>query len=206
MRADRADVAFYRFAVAVLRVVVLVWHGLRVTGGARLDAVPGGVITVSNHVTYLDCAMVAAQTRRHLAFTSKASNFSLPVAGWLVRHLGAIPVPHSPEEHEAFEARLRAHLAAGQGVHFFPEGEMVLGDPTLRPFRHGAFNYACRLGVPVVPMVLTWGPKPWWRRRPPYRLAVLPAQRPRGATPEDAVELEARCRAAMERVAGSSRW
>ena len=195
-----ADAALYDAAVAILRVYVTVVHGLRVTGRENLAAVDGPVITVSNHVHYLDCAMVAAQwRRRRTTFTAKRANFSLPVAGFLVRHLGAVPIPESPGELVAFEARLGDRLAVAEGVHFYPEGELILYDATLRPFRSGAFTYACRRGLPVVPMVLTYGRRPWWRWRPPLRLTVLEAQRPAGTGHAHAVELMARCREAMAR-------
>ena len=157
-------------------------------------------MTVANHVHYLDCGMVAGQARRRVTFTAKAENFELPVAGFLVRHLGSVEVPRTPEQHAAFEPVVRARIRAGEAVHFYPEGELIPYDRTLRPFRHGAFTYACRLGVPVVPMVLTYGRRPWWRRRPPFRLTILEAQRPTGDGPEAAADLMARCRAAMEQV------
>lgn len=193
------DAALYDFAVAVLRVYVAVVHGLRVSGGEHLAEVDGPVITISNHVHYLDCAMVAGQSRgRRVAFTAKPANFRLPVAGFLVKHLGAVAIPDSPRQFAAFEAQLRARTAVGEGVHFYPEGELVMYDPTLRSFKPGAFNFACRQGLPVVPMVFTYGPCPWWRWRPPLRLTILDAQRPAGTGRDDALELMERCRAAME--------
>jgi 1-acyl-sn-glycerol-3-phosphate acyltransferase len=194
------DTALYDVAVAVLRVYVAVAHGLRVEGREHLAAVRGSAITISNHVHYLDCAMVAGQSReRRVAFTAKRENFSLPVAGFLVTHLGAVATPGSPREVAAFEAQLRVRSGAGEGVHFYPEGELVPYDATLRPFRLGAFTYACRLGLPVVPMVFTYGPRRWWRWRPPLRLTILEAERPAGTDHADAVELMARCRDAMGR-------
>jgi 1-acyl-sn-glycerol-3-phosphate acyltransferase len=199
------DTALYDFAVTVIRVYAAVVHDLRVTGREHLSAVHGGVITISNHVHYLDSPMVAGQFRgRRVAVTAKPENFRLPVAGVLVRHLLAVAVPRTAAEQAAFEARLRRHVEAGQGVHFFPEGELVPYCPTLRPFKRGAFSYACRLGVPVVPMVFTYGRRRWWRRKPPLRLTILEAQRPGGAGPADAAELSARCRAAMEAVGPGS--
>jgi 1-acyl-sn-glycerol-3-phosphate acyltransferase len=196
------DTVLYDVAVAVLRVYVTVVHGLRVRGREQLAAAPGGVVSISNHVHYLDCGMVAGQFRgRRVAFTAKPENFELPVAGFLVSHLGAVAVPRAPADHPRFEAQLRACIGAGYGVHFYPEGELVQYDTTLRPFKRGAFEYACRLGVPVVPMVFTYGRRPWWRPKPPLRLHILAAEHPRGSGPGDVEELMARCRAAMEAAA-----
>jgi len=198
---SRADAVFFDVAMAIVRGYGYVVHGLRVTGREHLDAVRGGVVTVSNHVHYLDGPWAAGQFRgRRAAVTSQPENFRLPVAGFLVTHLLALALPRTPGELRTFEERLRRVLDAGQGVHVFPEGELVMYDTALRPFRRGAFAYACRLGVPVVPMVFTYGPRPWWRPRPPIRLTILPPERPRGAAPADVAELLARCREAMDAV------
>lgn len=198
---SRFDAVFFDVAMAVVRGYGYVVHGLRVTGREHLAAEPGGVVTVANHVHYLDGPWVAGQFRgRRVAVVSQPENFHLPVAGVLVSHLLAVPLPRGPGELSVFEERLRRTVEAGQGIHFFPEGELAMYDTTLRPFRRGAFAYASRLGVPVVPMVFTYGRRPRWRPRPPLRLTILPAERPRGAGPADIIELMTRCRAAMEAV------
>jgi 1-acyl-sn-glycerol-3-phosphate acyltransferase len=198
---SRFDAVFFDVAMAIVRGYGYVVHGLRVTGREHLAAERGGVVTIANHVHYLDGPWVAGQYRgRRAAVVSQPSNFHLPVAGLLVSHLLAVPLPRGPGELPGFEARLRRTVEAGQGVHFFPEGELAMYDTTLRPFRRGAFAYACRLGVPVVPMVFTYGRRSWWRPRPPILLTILPAERPRGSGPADIAELLARCRAAMEAV------
>lgn len=202
---SRFDAVFFDVAMAVVRGYGYVVHGLRVTGREHLAAERGGVVTISNHVHYLDGPWVAGQFRgRRVAVTSQPENFHLPVAGALVSHLLAVPLPRGAGELPAFEARLRRTVEAGQGVHFFPEGELVMYDTALRPLRRGAFVYACRLGVPVVPMVFTYGRRPWWRPRPPIRLTILPAEHPRGAGPADIAELLTRCRAAMGAVVPES--
>lgn len=198
---SRFDALFFDVAMAVVRWYGYVVHGLRVTGREHLADERGGVVTVANHVHYLDGPWVAGQlSGRRAAVVSQPSNFHLPVAGVLVSHLLAVPLPRGPGELSVFEARLRRTVDAGQGVHFFPEGALVMYDTTLRPFRRGAFVYACRLGVPVVPMVFTYGRRPWWRPRPPIHLTILPAEHPRGAAPADVAELLTRCRSAMEAV------
>ncbi|WP_336726401.1 lysophospholipid acyltransferase family protein [Cellulosimicrobium cellulans] len=203
---SRFDAVFFDCAMAVVRWYGHVVHGLRVTGREHLAAEPGGVVSIANHVHYLDGPWVAGQFRgRRAAVVSQPSNFHLPVAGVLVNHLLAVSLPRGPGELSAFEARLRRTVEAGQGVHFFPEGELVMYDSTLRPFQRGAFVYACRLGVPVVPMVFTYGRRRWWRPRPPIRLTILPAEQARGSSPADVAELLVRCRAAMEAVVAQAR-
>ncbi|MFJ2521487.1 lysophospholipid acyltransferase family protein [Cellulosimicrobium cellulans] len=198
---SRFDAVFFDVAMAVVRGYGYVVHGLRVTGREHLVSERGGVVSIANHVHYLDGPWVAGQFRgRRAAVVSQPSNFHLPVAGLLVSHLLAVPLPRGPGELSAFEARLRRTVDAGQGVHFFPEGVLAMYDTTLRPFQRGAFVYACRLDVPVVPMVFTYGRRPWWRPRPPIHLTILPAEHPRGAAPADIAELLTRCRSAMEAV------
>ena len=47
-------------------------------------------------------------------------------------------------------------LKKGQAVHFYPEGVMIPYYNGLRGFRKGAFHYAVKSDVPVVPMVITY--------------------------------------------------
>ena len=202
----RFDAALYRFVTTVLRPVVAAALGLRVTGREHLAGLEGGFITVSNHVHPLDCAMLACQHRgRTMVFTAARANFHLPVAGFLVTHLGSIPVPRrgDPRDRARFEAEIAQRLAAGDAVHFFPEGDLVPYDTTLREFRPGAFAAAARCGVPVVPALFTYGPRPWWRRRPPFRLRFLPPVRPDGADAAAARRLAERVRTALEQATAS---
>ena len=196
------DVAFYRLVVVVLRVINRMALGLRVRGGKVMPA--GGVITVANHVHNLDATMVAGRVRGRVVFTSKPENLTLPIVGVLLRHLGVISVPRTPEEREWFGARLRAELMAGRAVHFFPEGELIRRDTALREFKYGAFRYAIEFGVPIVPMVFTYGRRNWWRRalkrQRPIQLTVLAPVMPTGMGPGAEAELMIRCRAAMESV------
>jgi len=196
--------------VALLWGIVRVWYGLKVVGRENLISASGPIITVSNHVAALDCGMIAsAQLGRRFAFTSLASNFRLPVAGFFVRHLGCVPVPSrgNDEERAVFAAavaeRLRWVDARGRGwvVHFFPEGALRPYSAELGEFRHGAFTVACQNNVPVVPVVITWhkaGPlRRLLRRKPRAVLTIHPPIHPLGPTPKDAQALAALCRAAM---------
>ena len=184
-----------------VRVVVRVFPGVHVTGAEHLATLRGerpcGRITVSNHVHPLDCAMLATQARRRVVgFTVARANFESPVVGFLVRHLGSIPVPRKGDaaDRARFDDQVAARIARGHAVHFFPEGDLAPYDTTLREFRPGAFTTAARLGVPVVPMVFTPGRRRRWRRRPTFRLHILPPVPPDGA---DATVLAARVREAM---------
>ena len=195
---------FFHGVVAVLRLVNRLWFGLKVVGREHLTAHSDGVITVSNHVAALDSSMVAGvHLGRRFAFTALPANFRLPVAGFFVRHLGCIPVPRRGDDDDRarFAADVADRVQRDWAVHFFPEGELVPYCEEVREFRHGAFTLACQLNVPVIPMVITWRPagpiRRLLRRRPRALLTVCPPEYPGGKSHEDALELLARCRAAM---------
>lgn len=167
-----------RLVVTVFPPVFRLLYGFRVSGAEHADAVSGGCVVVCNHVHPLDCVMVAcAFAPRRMWFLSQPSNLDLPVAGPIVRLLGALPVPDGPKAYRALYRRLDRLFALGHWFLVYPEGWRAHGCGTLHPFHPGAFSFAVHGNVPVLPCVLrqydrTW---PWGRRRKPgWELVLLP--------------------------------
>lgn len=180
---------YYVVAVPVLQVVTRVTFGLRVRGRKNLKGLDSAVLCC-NHVHYLDCAMmVCAVAPRRVTFASQAGNFRLPVAGWLVEHLGCISVGETVQETKQFLLTMSQRLRRGDWFGIFPEGELRPYCDTLREFREGAFQIAVMAGVPVVPMVIVKRPKRGWRRlnrKPPLTLRIgEPVWPPESGTPKE---------------------
>jgi len=148
----------------------------------------GGVVVVANHISNFDplaLGQFLAYSGRWPHFLTKASLFSVPVVGAIIRAAEQIPVERSSR---AAAGALTAAIAAverGHVVVIYPEGTITL-DPNLWPMagRTGAARVALRTGCPVVP-VGQWGAQevmygkhigwPRFRPRPTLALRAGPA-------------------------------
>jgi 1-acyl-sn-glycerol-3-phosphate acyltransferase len=110
---------------------------------------------VLNHPNSLvDPIFLLCLAPRPVSFLAKAPLFSLPIAGWLVKAAGSIPVERRQDpgadltKNREMFSRVRAHLSAGGAVALFPEGTSH-SDPRLKPMKTGAARIA--LGVSSEP-------------------------------------------------------
>ena len=120
----------------------------------------GGVVFVVNHISNTDPLAVAqflAFSGRWPHFLAKASLFTVPLLGRLLRACGQIPVERtSAKSADALRAAVAA-VESGQAVVIYPEGT-ISRDPELWPMtgKTGAARVALRTGCPVVP-IGQWG-------------------------------------------------
>jgi len=120
---------------------------------------PGGAVSspailVSNHCMPLDPLFHGlAIFPRRTFFTLLEETCEAPVLGSFVRLLGGIPLPRNRARLNDIEQAV-AHALSTRGlIHFYPEGECFLGNQNIYPFKGGAFYFAIKFGVPVVPIV-----------------------------------------------------
>lgn len=115
---------------------------------------PRPAILVSNHCMPLDPLFhgIAVFPQRNY-FTLLEETVESPVLGTLVRLLGGIPLPRDSRRLAEIEAAVVHALKTRGFIHFYPEGECFLGNQNIFPFKAGAFYFAIRLQVPVVPLV-----------------------------------------------------
>lgn len=128
--------------------------------GEKLPAT-GPYILTPNHMSNIDPVVVGEavwRLGRAPRFLAKASLFTVPVVGRLLRALGQIPVERGGSARGAIPLSAAKRLIAeGQGVIVYPEGSLTR-DPELWPMRGktGAARLALQLGLPVIP-VAHWG-------------------------------------------------
>jgi 1-acyl-sn-glycerol-3-phosphate acyltransferase len=88
------------------------------------------------------------------AFVIKKEMVKVPLAGLLLRRIGAEFVDRFNRHSGAMDARRLMRTASGGGsLVFFPEGTFT-GRPGLAHFHGGAFSIAARARMPVVPVVI----------------------------------------------------
>jgi acyl-[acyl-carrier-protein]-phospholipid O-acyltransferase/long-chain-fatty-acid--[acyl-carrier-protein] ligase len=83
----------------------------------------GGVLLLSNHVSYVDALILSLACPRPVRFLSLDSLFNKPVTGWLLRVFGAIPIS-SRHAKDAIKKAV-AKVKEGEVVCIFPEGQLT---------------------------------------------------------------------------------
>lgn len=132
----------------------------RIRDGDKLPSA-GAYILTPNHLSNIDPVVVGEavwRLGRAPRFLAKASLFTVPVVGALLRAMGQIPVDRGGASRGAVPLSSAQRLVAeGRGVIVYPEGSLTR-DPDLWPMRGktGAARLALQLGVPVIP-VAHWG-------------------------------------------------
>jgi 1-acyl-sn-glycerol-3-phosphate acyltransferase len=114
----------------------------------------GPAVIVANHSSYLDGVLLKAVLPSRYAFVIKKEMVKVPLAGLLLRRIGAEFVDRFNRHSGAMDARRLIRTASGGGsLVFFPEGTFA-GRPGLARFHGGAFTIASRAQMPVVPVVI----------------------------------------------------
>lgn len=145
--------AYYFIALPLLTIYLKVWLNVHYKNRKHLKGIKGGAVLVSNHVHTMDGVMnsIASFPKRPI-MTAQQDNFKLPVAGFFVNLLGAVPIPETVMETRLFINSLSKHIKKGRFVHLYPEGELIQEDKNIRQFKNGAFKLAVDAGVPIVPI------------------------------------------------------
>jgi 1-acyl-sn-glycerol-3-phosphate acyltransferase len=149
------DLIFNRRGAFGLRLVYIIF-GIALTLFFRrielvgADTLPSksGLIFVSNHPNALiDPALVFVTLPRRIAFLAKSTLFKIPIFGFLIRVVGALPLYRQQDagadvskNQETF-AIVRELLKTGGAVAMFPEG-VSHNAPKLLPLKTGAARIA----------------------------------------------------------------
>ena len=110
-------------------------------------------VFTQNHRSHFDIpALLAALPSAR--FAAKQELFAQPVLGAAMRALGVIPIDREHPEAAKRALDLAARQPGGGGsLVIFPEGEEAEPGQML-PFKAGAFVFALRTGLPVVPVAI----------------------------------------------------
>ena len=110
----------YRMGWLGFRLMFSVYFRWRVYNSERVP-MKGGVILASNHASFLDPPLVGAGLTRHVHYMARASLFTNPLVGWLLRQWSAIPVDRDGGGAAGLKAILD-RLLSGGAILLFPEG------------------------------------------------------------------------------------
>jgi acyl-[acyl-carrier-protein]-phospholipid O-acyltransferase/long-chain-fatty-acid--[acyl-carrier-protein] ligase len=158
-------------------------YSIRVVGGENVP-LEGPVLLVSNHVSFIDAILVTMANQRLVRFLMLRQYYELPVANWLFRAMGCIPVSSGDGPKALVQSfqKAKAFMLSGEAVCIFAEGG-ISRHGQMQRFKKGFERMVDGVDVPIVPVHLdsVWGSlfsfsegrvlfK--WPRRIPYRVTV----------------------------------
>jgi len=143
----------YIVGILILLPFAKLKYGFKVENKKALKRIKGkGAIMVGNHCHMLDVLFyrLATASRRNF-LTSIPENFTIPFLRIFVKLAGTIPIPRVVVGLRLFNEVVHDRLENKNIVTFLPEGSMWPLYRDLRPFKKGAFRYAVRENIAVMP-------------------------------------------------------
>lgn len=114
-----------------------------------------GAVTVCNHVYRWDYLAVVQATKKRLWFPARAENLMGKDAD-LIRAVGGIPVAQNFSGTKKFYEAFDALHKQKKWIHVFPESCRWTWYQPIRPFKRGAFEFARRYDIPLIPMAIRY--------------------------------------------------
>ncbi|MBI5388475.1 MAG: 1-acyl-sn-glycerol-3-phosphate acyltransferase [Verrucomicrobia bacterium] len=139
----------YRLGRFLFRLAFRFYFRWRVCHADRVP-VDGPLILASSHASYLDPPLVGSGVSRVCHFLARATLFTNPLFGWVLREVCAIPVDRDGGSAAGLKTILNK-LNEGGAIVLFPEGTRTV-DGQLQKARSGIGLMALKSGAPVVPV------------------------------------------------------
>ncbi|MEO6610557.1 MAG: lysophospholipid acyltransferase family protein [Chitinophagaceae bacterium] len=130
--------------------LVFIWH-------KKIYEVPHdkkrSYIFLSNHISYLDAAIIVKAYRQPIRPLGKVEMSRVPVFGFIYRN-AIVAVDRSNAANRANSVRiLKSLISKGISVLVFPEGTFNMGTTPLKEFYDGAFRVAIETQTPIKPVL-----------------------------------------------------
>ena len=130
--------------------LIFIWH-------KKIYEVPHdkkkSYIFVSNHISYLDAAILVKAFRQPFRPLGRVEMSKLPVFGFIYRN-AIVTVDRSSPINRANSVRiLKSLINKGISVLVFPEGTFNMGTKPLKEFYDGAFRVAIETQTPIKPVL-----------------------------------------------------
>jgi len=110
-------------------------------------------IFVSNHISWLDAAILPKAFRQRVRALGKIEMSAIPIFGFIYRN-AIVTVDRSSSEHRSHSIRiLRSIISKEISVMVFPEGTFNKTGKPLKEFYNGAFRLAIETNTPIKPVL-----------------------------------------------------
>jgi len=134
----------------------------KIIGLENLKGFRDSAIITGNHYSPFDSTVIRHLTNK----IGKKSKLTIVVAesnvfmkgklGWLLKNLNTMPFTNELKYLEGnFNPAIKQHLDQNHVILFYPEQEMWPGYTKPRALKPGAYHYACKYGVPIIPTFTT---------------------------------------------------
>lgn len=114
-------------------------------------------VFIGPHQTEVDLLMLGTMFPQYCSVTAKTQLKKIPFLGWFMTLSGAVFIDrkNSKDARQAMQGAGEQITKRKQSVYMFPEGtRSYTKEPTMLPFKKGAFHLAVQAQVPIVPVVV----------------------------------------------------
>ncbi len=140
---------FYYVVRILGRLLIKIFWRMEIIGIENLPE-SGGLIIASNHVSYLDPAVLAASLNRKIYFIAKKEIFKNAFISFILKNLNAFSVDRENVDILAFKKVINI-LREEKVLCFFPEGTRS-SNGELQELKLGVIKIAIKTGVPILPV------------------------------------------------------
>ncbi len=140
---------FYSIARAIAWTILKIFWQMKVEGFENIPK-KGAVIIASNHVSYLDPAVLVASLNRKIYIIAKKEVFKNTFVSFILKNLNAFSVDRESVDILAFKKAINI-LREEKVLGIFPEGTRS-SNGELQELKLGAIKIAIKTGVPILPV------------------------------------------------------
>ena len=149
----------YRFFKHMIKKGAIVIDGFE--GVENLKRVKGGAVITANHFSPFDSVPLHLALRKYarckkLYKVIREGNYTMPgIFGYFLRNCNTLPLATNPTVLRSFQTAVDTILHKGNYILIYPEQSMWWNYRKPKPLKQGAFIFAARNNVPVIPTFIT---------------------------------------------------
>lgn len=130
---------------------------LQVVGKENLKGIEEAIVTC-NHISKFDSFAVRKAIGINIQFVAADFNNWAGKMGDLARYNGYLPLSSKYSVMKKFNQAIEYYLNKGKKILIYPEQAMWRDYKKPRPLKDGAFHYAAKHSVPILPLFITFRP------------------------------------------------
>ena len=134
---------------------------LKIVGKENLKHFKGGAIVTCNHISKADSFPIREALGMDIMYVAADFNNWKGEMGVIGRNTGYLPLPTTLNKKimRKFNESIEYYLSKGKKILMYPEQSMWRDYIKPRPLKNGAFHYAVKHNVPILPLFITIKPK-----------------------------------------------